>query len=1092
MFDFVNILGGTIDNATLGATTASSARVTTLNASGATTLDGTVALGNAAGDVITVPGTIGSNLLFTDATYDIGASGATRPRDLFLSRNLTVGGTLTLAGGVNLNGNVTVGDSSADTLTINSTITSNLIFTDNTYDIGASGATRPRNLFLAGNSTVGGNETVTGTITVDSTTDSSSTTTGSIQTDGGVGIAKALYVGGNATLGDATTDTVTVNGYMGIGGAALASSSISLRSSALTGTAQTGVNSNITGTSGSTSSIRSFSSLPETAASAFTVTNVAGYWASNATLGAGSTITNLHGLYVSDQTQGTNNYGITSLVSSGANKWNIYASGTAQNYLRGNLGLRTETPEAQLDVYTPSGDTGLVVKRATTMAAAPFIRLLPSATVAQIDATGALSFRTAAIGGSPAEFMRIDNVGNVGIGTSSPNTNLEVSTSVDPILRLNNSTTAVTTGADIGEIQFYTNDASTNGTGIKSFIKTVAASFGSAQGGADLVFGTAAYGVGDASEKMRLDKDGNVGIGTSSPGVKLDVQDTANDIQLRLGAATSSAGINPTIRFQARNTANSASRYASIKLSPDTPLLTLMAPGGSAPTIDALNIDSSGNVGIGTSSPAAPLHVFANSGDMLRLDRNNTGAVGNQIAFRHSNAGTLTETASINAVSTANADTGTLAFYTKPTGGSSTERMRIDSSGNVGIGTSSPSGRLHVTGGSTYLDGERVFIGGSSNNAVINSNFSVRINIDSDNGGTGESFTVGHNQTSIDNNNILFLVNDSGNVGIGTNSPAGNLQISGSGDRSLLVTGGTAGTVSVQLGDSGAAGQGGMSYDNSVDALFFKSNGSERARIDSSGNVGIGTSSPGQKLDVDGNIRSRNGVFVASIGTANKGLFCTYDKVFGSGSDYTPTIFAETGLGVTFVVNGSPNKVMSLDTSGNLLVGTTLTSQTTGAGIKLNYQAGIPEINVVGSASANGNTCYHLYSTGAGAYRFYVGYGGTIFATSTSISAISDVRLKENVRPLDLGLNEVMALQPRRYDWKEGKGQDKKDAVGFVAQEFEQVLPNSVGVSKAGEDGIEYKNINYEELVPTLVKAIQEQQALIQDLTTRLAALEAK
>jgi hypothetical protein len=207
MFDFVNILGGTIDNTTLGATTASSARVTTLNASGATTLDGTVALGNAAGDIITVPGTIGSNLVFTDNTYDIGASGATRPRNLFLAGaatvggNLSVGGTLTLTGGVNLNGNVTVGDTSADTLTINATITSNLLFTDNTYDIGASGATRPRNLFLAGNATIGGAQTLTGALTVDSTTDSTSTTTGSIQTDGGVGIAKALFVGTTGTFG---------------------------------------------------------------------------------------------------------------------------------------------------------------------------------------------------------------------------------------------------------------------------------------------------------------------------------------------------------------------------------------------------------------------------------------------------------------------------------------------------------------------------------------------------------------------------------------------------------------------------------------------------------------------------------------------------------------------------------------------------------------------------------------------------------------------------------------------------------------------------------------------------------------------------
>ena len=162
---------------------------------------------------------LNGNVTFaTDATYDIGASGATRPRDLFLSRNLVVGGTLTLAGGVNLNGNVTIGDASTDTLTINSTITSNLIFTDNTYDIGASGATRPRNLFLAGNATIGGAQTLTGALTVDSTTDSTSTTTGSIQTDGGVGIAKALYVGTTANIAGAATlaSTLTLSATNGL------------------------------------------------------------------------------------------------------------------------------------------------------------------------------------------------------------------------------------------------------------------------------------------------------------------------------------------------------------------------------------------------------------------------------------------------------------------------------------------------------------------------------------------------------------------------------------------------------------------------------------------------------------------------------------------------------------------------------------------------------------------------------------------------------------------------------------------------------------------------------------------------------------
>jgi hypothetical protein len=124
---------------------------------------------------------------------------------------------------------------------------------------------------------------------------------------------------------------------MGVGGAADQAQAIRVISTSLVGDYQIGVQSAITGTSATTSRLAGFLGNIKTAAQAYTLTDFAQFFAAAGTKGSGSTITNAYGLYIADQTQGTNNFGITSLVSSGTNKWNIYASGTAANYFAGNL-----------------------------------------------------------------------------------------------------------------------------------------------------------------------------------------------------------------------------------------------------------------------------------------------------------------------------------------------------------------------------------------------------------------------------------------------------------------------------------------------------------------------------------------------------------------------------------------------------------------------------------------------------------------------------------------------------------------------------------------------------------------------------------
>lgn len=173
-------------------------------------------------------------------------------------------------------------------------------------------------------------------------------------------------------------------------------------------------------------------------------------------------------------------------------------------------------------------------------------------------------------------------------------------------------------------------------------------------------------------------------------------------------------------------------------------------------------------------------------------------------------------------------------------------------------------------------------------------------------------------------------------------------------------------------------------------------------------------------------------------------------------------------------------QAMTLDASGNLLVKKTAADLTVGAML---LATGVIESTLAGSTSAT-NTM-NVYSTGAGAYRFYVNMAGTVFATNTTISAISDARLKENVQDIDVGLSAILSLKPRKFDWKAGKGKDIKGDRGFIAQEFEQVFPNLVDEWKdnAPEGEAPYKSVR-QDLIPVLVKAIQE-------LTARVEALEA-
>ena len=283
--------------------------------------------------------------------------------------------------------------------------------------------------------------------------------------------------------------------------------------------------------------------------------------------------------------------------------------------------------------------------------------------------------------------------------------------------------------------------------------------------------------------------------------------------------------------------------------------------------------------------------------------------------------------------------------------------------------------------------------------------------------------------------------------------------------------------------------------------LSFYTNNALAMQVDTSGNVGIGTT-PIYKFDVltsDASVYSPTTIAPAtqvirnSDGTTGSSSILQFRAansnlwnmgLVSEASNYAGNFVVQQRTGAS-----TYSERMRIDSNGNVLVGKTSASASVGNGAML-YPNGY--VSSVGTTAGLSDT-YNYYNTTAAAYRFYVTNAGVINATNTTISAISDQRLKENIKDLDIGLDAVMGLKPRKFDWKKGKGKDIKGDRGFIAQEFETIFPDLIDNWKdpAPEGEEPYKSVRAD-LIPVLVKAIQEQQTIINELKTRIEALENK
>ncbi|MBX3017181.1 MAG: tail fiber domain-containing protein, partial [Bdellovibrionaceae bacterium] len=448
---------------------------------------------------------------------------------------------------------------------------------------------------------------------------------------------------------------------------------------------------------------------------------------------------------------------------------------------------------------------------------------------------------------------------------------------------------------------------------------------------------------------------------------------------------------------------------------------------------------------------------------------------------------------------TAGSSPSSLVFTTTPSGStSSTERMIIKGSGNVGIGTTAPSGRLHVDGGEIIAG--PIAAGAGNSGRLQLRELAV-------NGTNGVSLRAADTMAS---NYTLTLP-----AGTGTNGQI--LQTDASGNLSWVTNSG--GTTNWAQGGN-SFGQTGTIGTNDNQALAFETNNNTRMFINSGGSVAIGTGTPEGLMDVRGmlsigpshsGINNPNSVLVArspdtfnphfileKVGQ-NTGGFALDNNNFIMASEMADITF-RTGVNYQGDYTTTGSEVMRIKNNGNVGIGETdpddmlHISAAPGEKARARFSAWGGIYHRHYSIGTDGSTStidppyfdFSIRDEDAGQDRLtvawssgYVGIGeidpderlhvnGNVLATAYLYS--SDVRLKKDFVLLDHSLEKLLELEPVTYRWIHPQNPEAdREQIGLKAQQVRDVYPQAVR-----EDDKGFLRLDYPALIAPVIKAIQE------------------
>lgn len=400
-----------------------------------------------------------------------------------------------------------------------------------------------------------------------------------------------------------------------------------------------------------------------------------------------------------------------------------------------------------------------------------------------------------------------------------------------------------------------------------------------------------------------------------------------------------------------------------------------------------------------------------------------------------------------------------LDLWSTNSGGTSTRRMTLDSSGNLGIGTTSPAVKFHSYGGALSVGDESSYSARFSNN----SNKGVVIGYDS----TNNKGHIGSINPAVAWTDLILNANG-GNVGIGTTSPSNLLSVgvANSTTGKGITIENTSGSVYGRFGVINPTVDndtyiGSMSNNN----FLIYSNATERMRITSGGNVLIGTSTSDAKLRVSGTYNGTQAIFANVDG---RGLEIATSLT--AGTNEAGSVLNARGAGSgTMIFQTDTTERMRITSGGDVLVG--ISSTYTNARYQSENITGSKAAMALKAQATTGSTILEFWNPN--------GQVGSVSTNGslTSFNVTSDYRLKQDFKPFN-GLYLVSKIKVYDYEWKA----DNSRMNGVIAHELQEVVPYAVTGEK---DAKEMQQVDYSKLVPILVQAIQELKAEIEILKNK-------